>query len=349
MTHRLRKREAARLDRAPGAAPYRPMFDRRIFCLAATACLAAPRILRADTAALGAAIAGLDQLHSLQVMVGGALAFAEAPRGPGLERLAPIKSCSKSLVGLLLGTAIQRGEIASVDATIGEVAPRLLPKNADPAVSGITMEDLVTLRAGLERTSGANYGAWIASGNWVADALSRPLVARPGSRMLYSTGTTHILGAALAEASGRSLLALARERLGGPMGIEIPAWTRDPQGYYLGGNEMALRPTAMLKVAQLVLDEGRVGGSEVIAPEWISASMQVRTRSPWSGLGYGYGWFLSPSGYVLGRGYGGQIIAAHPARRLAVAITSDPARPARSEGYFGDLMRLLDGPILAMG
>ena len=83
-------------------------------------------------------------------------------------------------------------------------------------------------------------------------------------------------------------------------------------------------------------------------PCFLSSSTTPRTRSPWSGLSYGYGWFLSPSGYTLARGYGGQIIAAHGGRDLAVAITSDPTLPARSGGYFGDLMRLLDGPILAL-
>lgn len=210
------------------------------------------------------------------------------------------------------------------------------------------MEDLVTLRAGLERTSGGNYGAWVSSRNWLADALTRPMVAEPGGRMLYSTGSTHILGAALTEATGQSLLALARERLGRPMGIEIPPWTRDPQGYYMGGNEMALRPRDMLKIAVMVRDKGAFEGTQVISENWIAESLKPRARSPWSGLAYGYGWFLSDSGYILGRGYGGQIIAAHPERDLAVAITSDPMQPARSEGYFGDLMRLLEGPFLSV-
>ncbi|HEU0162021.1 MAG TPA: hypothetical protein VFQ69_06430, partial [Rhizomicrobium sp.] len=85
-----------------------------------------------------------------------------------------------------------------------------------------------------------------------------------------------------------------------------------------------------------------------IPESWIAASVTPRTRSPFSGLAYGYGWFLSDSGWVIARGYGGQIIAAHPAKRLAVAITSDPAQPARSEGYFGVLMNLLEGPVLAL-
>jgi CubicO group peptidase (beta-lactamase class C family) len=324
------------------------MMHRRTFLTTTAAAFCAPFLARAQTDDLRSAIDALPQLHSIQVSKGDETVIAEAPRGPGLDRLANIKSCSKSIVALLLGAAIDRGEVASVQAPLSEVAPNILPSNATPGAADITLEDLVILRAGLERTSGGNYGAWVSSRNWLADALSRPMVAEPGGQMLYSTGSTHILGAALAEATGQSLLAQARERLGRPLGIEIPPWTRDPQGYYMGGNEMALRPTAMLEIAKLMRDDGQFEGAQVIPQSWVAASTIPYARSPWSGLSYGYGWFLSPSGYTLARGYGGQIIASHKARNLAVAITSDPNQPARSGGYFGDLMRLLDGPVLAL-
>lgn len=322
------------------------MISRRHLLAAGAAALAAPHFVAARETGLRAVIDRLPQLHSLQIRRGDDLVFAAAPRGPGLDALANIKSCSKSIVALLLGTVIDHGVIASVDVTLGEAVPGILANGATEGAARITFEDLVTLRAGLERTSGPSYGAWVGSSNWVAYALSRPMVAEPGGRMLYSTGSTHILGAALTEITGLSLLALARDHLGGPLGIEIPPWTRDPQGYYLGGNEMALTPSAMLKIAVLLRDGGRFDGRQVISREWIAASSEPRTRSPWSGLSYGYGWFLTRSGYVFGRGYGGQIIAAHPERGLAVAITSDPTRPARSGGYFGDLIGLLEGPIL---
>ncbi len=307
---------------------------------------AAPYVARGQTVALKDAIDGLPQLHSLQIQRRDAVIFAHAQRGAGLDKPANIKSCSKSIVALLLGTAINRQEVLSVDATLQEVAPQLLPADATPGSESITMEDLVTLRAGLERTSGGNYGAWINSPNWIADVLTRPMVAEPGEQMLYSTGSTHVLGAALTEATGQSLLKLTRDRLGAPLGIEIPAWTRDPQGYYLGGNEMAITPRSMLKIAVLLRDCGAFGREQVIPEGWILDSTKPYGRSAFSGLDYGYGWFLSPSGYALARGYGGQIIAAHSGRGLAVAITSDPTRPARSGGYFGELVRLLDGPIL---
>ena len=314
------------------------------------AALAAPSLLRAQGAAdaLRETALGLPQLHAILVQRDGDLRLAEAPRGRGLDRAANIKSCSKSLLALLLGTAIAQGEIPSLDARLGDVAPDLIPADATVGVADLTMNHLVTLRAGLQGTSGEHYGAWVASGNWVAHALRQPRIAPNGGRMIYSTGTTHVLGAALVTATGQSLHDLARNRLGRPLGIDIPNWTRDPQGFHFGGNEMALTPRAMLRVALLMRDGGRMDGTQIIAPDWIAASQVPQTRSPFSGLGYGLGWFLSPTGWTLARGFGGQIIAAHPAARLAVAITSDPTQPARSEGYFGTLMDLLDGPVLAL-
>lgn len=316
--------------------------------------MAAPAILpaRASQSAgvqgLRASVTGMDQMHAIIVQQGDEVVLAEALRGPNLSRAANIKSCSKSLLALLVGTAIARDEIASTGTALHQVAPDLIPARATEGAGDLTISDLVTLRGGLQSTSGPNYGAWISSPDWVAYALRQPRVAPNGGQMIYSTGTTHILGAVLARATGKTLVQLARERLGAPLGIEIPAWTRDPQGFYFGGNEMALTPQAMLRVAVMMRDGGNYDGQQVIDPDWMRASLTGQTRSPYSGLDYGYGWFLSPSGWVIARGYGGQIIAAHQARRLAVAITSDTGRPARSEGYFGDLMDLLDGPVLAL-
>ncbi|SHE43578.1 CubicO group peptidase, beta-lactamase class C family [Loktanella atrilutea] len=290
----------------------------------------------------------LDQLHSLIVARNGARVLAIAPRGPGLDRLANIKSVSKTIVATLTGIAIERGEL-TLDNTLSEVAPRLIPAGADPRVADLTVQDLVTMRAGLERTSGPGYGSWVSSGNWVANALSRPFVAEPGGRMLYSTGSIHVLGAVLSTVADTNLLDLARQRLGRPLGIDIPPWTRDPQGRYLGGNEMALTPTAMLRFAEMIRQGGTWDGARIVSRDWIAASFAPQTRSPYSGLSYGYGWFLGRaqgSDYALARGYGGQIICIVPALATSVVITSDPTLPARSDGYFGVLTDLIEQAII---
>ncbi|WP_227270150.1 serine hydrolase domain-containing protein [Roseobacter weihaiensis] len=327
-----------------------PDLTRRQFAIGAAALLASPAIAQSDPwQGVIAQARTLDQCHAVVVQIDGQQVLAQVLRGPGLRRAVPIKSVSKTIVAALTGAALDRGEIPSITSTLGDLAPQLIPPEADPRVGTLTMEHLVTMQAGLERTSGSNYGGWISSGDWVADALGRPFVAEPGSRMLYSTGSFHVLSAVLSEVSGQSLLSLARSRLAQPLGIDIPAWTRDPQGRYLGGNEMALSLPDMVRFGELYRQGGRWAGTQVLSETWVTQSFAPRTRSLFSGLDYGYGWFLGRAGrdgYALARGYGGQIICVVPTLRLTVAITSDPTRPARSAGYFGDLMRLIEDDIL---
>ncbi len=325
-------------------------FTRRMFIASTGMALAAPALAQANPwADIGDTARAFDQCHAMMIWQGGQQRFADVFRGPAISRAVPIKSVSKSVVAALLGAAIDRGEVSGVDARLGDVAPRLIPAGADPRVADITLAHLVTMQAGLERTSGANYGEWVSSRNWVADALSRPFVAEPGRGMLYSTGSFHVLGAVLAEVSGQSLLSQARARLGRPLGIEVPAWTRDPQGRYLGGNEMALTLEALVRFGEVYRQRGQYDGQQVLSADWVAQSFRPQTRSRWSGLLYGYGWFLGQANgteYALARGYGGQIICVAPDLGLTLAITSDPTRPARSGGYFGDLQRLIEQDII---
>lgn len=315
---------------------------RRTFLAGAVAAGAARALSEPFAAAFDRA-RGLGQLHALAIAQDGEVVAARAIRGPAVDVPVNVKSVSKSVVAALTGTAIDRGELPGVTARLGDVAPGLIPRGADPKVRDITVEDLVTMRAGLERTSGANYGAWVSSADWVRDALSRPFAAEPGERFLYSTGSFHVLGAVLSQVSGRSLLSLARERLGAPLGIALPPWTRDPQGRYMGGNNMALSPLGMVRFGEAYRTRS------VVPPLWVSASWTPRVRSPWSGDRYGYGWFLTELAgrfAAYARGYGGQMIYVVPSLALTVAITSDPTRPARSDGHVGDLRRLIAEAII---
>jgi CubicO group peptidase (beta-lactamase class C family) len=293
----------------------------------------------------------LPSLHSLLVARHGEELLAERFRGPGPGTPVNVKSVSKSVIAALVGAAIARGVLTGVDQPIAPVLDGLVPADADPRIQAITIDHLLTMRAGLERTSGRNYGRWVSSPDWVRHVLTRPFVAEPGARMLYSTGSYHLLSVAIARASGRSTLALARDWLGRPLGIEIPPWTRDPQGFYLGGNNMALAPRALLRFGEMYRQGGAFGGEQVLPADWVEASWTPRTRSIFTGHAYGYGWFIVQArGYRVAYawGYGGQMIYVVPALGLTAVITSDPAAPSGRTGYVRQLHGLLaDGIIPA--
>ena len=286
----------------------------------------------------------LDRLRAVVVLHEGEVVFSEAFSGPSVDTAVNVKSVSKSINAALMGCAIKRGVVSDVSLTLDECIPDLIPADADPRVRSITLGNLLSMQAGLQRTSGPFYGQWVASDNWVDYVLSRPFVAEPGGRMLYSTGDWHVLGAVLSRLSGASLLEITREWLGKPLDIEFAPWTKDPQGLYMGGNEMSLSPLHMARIGELYRLDGQWNDQLVLDNGWVEQSFTARGFSPYSGDDYGYGWFLrnlGNSGFAYARGYGGQFIHVLPAEGIVVAMTSDWRRSARGGTYTEQLHKLV--------
>jgi CubicO group peptidase (beta-lactamase class C family) len=156
------------------------------------------------------------------------------------------------------------------------------------------------------------------------------------------------LSAILTQATRKTTLAYARERLARPLGIELGAWPRDPQGIYVGGNDMRLSAHALLRLGELYRNGGRVGDLQVVPESWVRESWIARTRSIFSGQLYGYGWFIAE---LNGRklyyawGYGGQFVFIVPELALTVVTTSNPNGPRDFE-HLGEIYDLLQACIL---
>lgn len=283
----------------------------------------------------------LPRLHALLIAHHGTIAAEKRFRGPPLDRPVNIKSVSKSIVSALIGIAIGEGHLRDVQQSIAPYFPQHLRDGAGPRLNEITFEHLLTMQSGLARTSGESYAAWVGSKNWVAHILRQPLIAEPGSTMIYSTGNTHLLSAILTRATRKSTHAYARDRLAKPLGVELPPWQRDPQGIYIGGNQMRLSPRALVKFGELYRNGGRYRDRQIVPAEWVSASLKPRTRSIFSGQLYGYGWFIAQvAGHEMffAWGYGGQFIFVIPSLALTVVTTSDVQGPRD----FEHLMAIMD-------
>jgi CubicO group peptidase (beta-lactamase class C family) len=269
----------------------------------------------------------LPRLRSLLISIEGELVEERYFNGARAAQPANLKSASKSLISILVGIALDRGHLNSVRDRIEKFFPDHLGVADDAAKKAITIEDLLTMRSGLEATSNVNYGRWVQSGNWVRYVLSRPLLDVPGGQMIYSTGNSHLLSALLTKATKLSTFEFTRRYLAVPLGISMGPWVRDPQGVYFGGNEMHLTPRAMLEVGELYLSGGRAGEKQVVSEAWVRESLKPRTRSSWSGREYGYGWWIDtlsgqPTYYAWG--HGGQFIFVVPDLKMVVVATSVP-------------------------
>lgn len=304
---------------------------------------APPRGASLDTVLDG--VRDLDALKVVLVSRDGEMLAERAFNGRGIGDSTNIKSASKSIISGMVGIAIDKGLLQGVDQKIAPLLESELPRNPDPRMSEITIGNLLSMQAGLARMSGPNYGRWVSSGNWVRFALSEPFDGEPGGQMLYSTASTHLLSAILTRVGEKSTLALSREWFEPVEGFRIGSWERDPQGIYLGGNQMAMTASSLLAFGQLYQNGGRTAdGVQVIPQQWIEQSWTPRTNSRFSGDGYGYGWFLRRIGgedVRFGWGYGGQMLYVVPSLGLTVVMTSDATSPSARTGYRDELHGLL--------
>lgn len=292
----------------------------------------------------------LPRLHSLLISHRGELVFEEYYNGADSRRPANMKSASKSVISALIGIAIDEGHIKSVEDPITKYFPEYILNQTDPDKQLITIENLLTMQSGLETTSNRNYGKWVLSENWVEFVLNQPLVAKPGTRMLYSTGSTHLLSAILTRASGINTKEFAQKHLASQLGYSMSYWSRDPQGIYFGGNDMEMTPRQMLAFGELYLNKGVHEGRQIIPTNWVKESYRPHVLSPrGQGRYYGYGWWLRDLAGMLvpvAWGYGGQLIFVVEPMDLVVVATSDSTPGRTRRGHLGRLYNLVEDKIL---
>jgi CubicO group peptidase (beta-lactamase class C family) len=339
-------------------------------------------VVRAASLILALAVAGLDsgaidtaarqlpRLHSLLVSQHGQLMFERYYNGRRVNQPANIKSASKSVISALVGIAIERKLIPDVRTPIVTYFPELAT-DSDARKRAITIEDLLTMRSGLEGTSNVNYGAWVTSRNWVQHALARPMFAAPGAVMEYSTGNSHLLSAILTKATATSTREFANEALFGPLGSVVPQWPRDPQGIYFGGNDMLMTPRQMVMFGELYLHRGRFNGRQIVPERWVAKSCEGRAREfpprgrtgrriptdvvdPMRDRKYGYSWWVHEFGghdTCVAWGYGGQYIFIVPDLDMVIVTTASPDVSEERRGHrqqvFDILLRYVVQPLSA--
>ncbi|NNF12353.1 MAG: serine hydrolase [Gemmatimonadetes bacterium] len=288
----------------------------------------------------GARAASVDRMRSLLVVRHGRLVYEGYFNGADRETLADVRSVTKSVVGALVGLAIDAGHIESTEQSIadflsGPHAP-LRPEHAE-----VTVGHLLSMASGIQWTESGSVGYldWIAAPDHVAYLLERTFVATPGETFAYNSAAIHLLGVIVEEAAGRTLPAFADEVLFGPLGIVDRTWEPIGSGGHVnGGAGLDLRPRDLARFGQLYLQGGESGRRRILPEEWVRNSMgpimgalgSVTAIGP---VSYGYLWWIDESrGAVFAWGYGGQLVYVHPGLDLVVVTTTEWRGVSQDEG-----------------
>lgn len=273
-------------------------------------------------------------IDSLLIARHGYLVFEKYPRHYTNNSRHIIHSCTKSYTSALVGIAIEQGYINSTDDRMVDLLPNRTIANLDERKEAITLDHLLRMTSGLEwdewsypysSSQNSNYQMWISS-DQVQFVLNRPMVADPGEVWTYSSGGSHVLGAIVAEATGRTLLDFAIENLFTPLGISPSDinWPLDNQGYYTASGGASMLPRDMLKFGYLYLNNGSWDGEQIVPVSWVQTSSETLTYfNDFSG--YSYQWWTYPTDIVnvyAAQGYQGQFIFVIPELDMVVVFTS---------------------------
>ena len=274
-----------------------------------------------------------QKIDSILIMKDSTLIFESYHNFYAAGRRHDMASITKSITSLLVGIAIDQGHISGVDTPIYTYYTDT-PYNDyfDEAKRAITIEDVLTMRHGLdcddaEDTKMKRFRAWLRSADRMADILSLPMVHEPGTHTAYCTMATDLLRPVLEGATGMSVQDFAQSALFSPLGISNFGWNKtDPDQLGMGYNGSA-RPRDVIRIGQMVADQGVWQDEQIVSSGWIEQSFTPRGQL--YGVDYGYLWYSEP--YEIDRrtipsrlamGQGGQLLILFPTENAVVMINA---------------------------
>src|SRR5258708_7014077 len=184
------------------------------------------------------------------------------------------QSLTKSMGSLLIGIAIEKGLIPSLDEKLVHWFPQL-KNDSDKRKLDITLRQVMNQASGLkhedlEKMNGiADYLALTDPAGFV---LNAPLLSTPGAVFHYNNAATHLLSLILTKSAGMDVLSFAKNNLLDPLGITAVEWAKMKDGYYdLAGLEnIRLRTADWIKIGSLLLHEGKYGEKQIVPKRWVA-------------------------------------------------------------------------------
>lgn len=280
-------------------------------------------------------------------------------------------SMSKTITAMLVGQALERGEIASLDDPVSQYVPEL----ADGAYGAATLRNVMEMRSGADIEERYDFGenpslaaqihetAIIRNEARFADfAVGIGSRAEPGSVFNYATLDTGVLGWVLENATGQRIEDLMEQRIWQPMGAGRDAfWLADGEvGTDLGEGGRALSGMGFnatlrdfARLGQLMLDDGMADGTRILPAGWVAQMSAMKPTGIPVRPGYGLQtWQVDEEpGAFAAVGLAGQYIYVHPESRTVIVKLSHypPVPPAGLDGDVADFFGQIANTPLAEG
>lgn len=254
-------------------------------------------------------------------------------------------SMSKSIVGMLLGIAMQENKIQNVFQSVGEFLPEFAQVDDEKYFNDkLEIRHLLSMTAGLDwneeyysvsQTSEAYYGSDIKQ-----QMLSLKVVKEPGTEFEYQSAATQLLAMVIEKATGKSLPEYASEKLWKHIGANQDAsWHTDNEGQAITFCCFNSNARDFARLGQLYLNKGRWNGVQIVPEPFVDISTQPNSKAS----NYGYQWWIYNSGstkaYYM-QGHLGQYVIVIPDLELVIVRLGHKESTKDLNMYIDEVVKL---------
>lgn len=267
-------------------------------------------------------------IFSLMVAVKDSVAYARSFNGKQNDELFNNQSLTKSIEAVLMGIAIDKGFVPSLETKIARFFPEL-NNDPDKRKLNITIADVMNQASGLWHENLERLDLYLALDQPSAYVLQQPLLAEPGSELHYNNAASHLLSVILSKATGQTTLGFARQYLFEPLDIHRVEWPKMKDGYCDGSGLLSIRMSTpdVNKIGRLLLNGGRYKGKQVVSEKWVKTLLQPAKTypAPWGLTNTSYGLCFYHKTYrnepmLFGMGWGGQFLVLLPGHAAVIAV-----------------------------
>jgi CubicO group peptidase (beta-lactamase class C family) len=239
-------------------------------------------------------------------------------------------SVAKSFTSTLVGAAVKDGYIESLDDPI----VRYIPGLKGSAYDGVTIRQVLTMTSGVKWNEDYTdpksdvaqfYTVKPDPGMDATVSYMRklPREAAPGTKWVYKTGETNLIGVLVTAATHKTLADYLSEKIWKPFGMEQDAvWMIDDRGQESGGCCLSVSLHDYGRMGLFMLGGAVAAGKPVTPDGWVTAATHKQADIGAPGQGYGYQWWTEDTGAYDAIGIFGQAIHIDPKRKLVVVLSS---------------------------
>ena len=293
---------------------------------------------------------------AIVILHDGKLVYEKYGLGFGPEGKWTSFSVAKSLTSTMVGAAVKDGHIKSLDDKVTDYIAGL----KGSAYDDVTVRQLLTMTSGVRwnedytdpKSDVALFNEHkAAEGEDVTVSYMKtlPREAPAGTKWVYKTGETNLIGVLVSEATGKTLAEYLSEKVWKPYGMEQDAtWLLGATGHEISGCCIQAATRDYARFGQFILEGGVAGGKQVMPDGWLAMATTKQTGIGMDGRGYGFQWWTNDDGSFAAQGIFGQGIFIDPARKLVIASNSnwpkatDPDIGAAREAFYQAVQKAVD-------